>query len=128
MNKALGLVGVHLWLGLLLLCACNSVEPAATNLHSHWRPWTNQVTTAQELAAALEARWSPEMIRAYCRATAPTPGSVQNLVALGEEWQGNLHEKEAPDFDRVWWYASTRNGKLDKYSVNATKGRRHWII
>ena len=74
-------------LGLLLVCACKSVERAATNVQRHWRPWTNQVTTSQELAAVLEARWSLEMIRAYCRPTAPTLDNVQNLVALGEEWR-----------------------------------------
>jgi hypothetical protein len=112
----------------LLICGCTSSKRAAPIFQAHWQPWTNNVTTVEQLASALESRWSLESIQAYCNATAPTPDSVQNLVALGEEWRGNLHTNEATGFDRVWWYASTRLGRLDKYSVNATKGHKHWII
>src|SRR5690242_6114251 len=110
----------------LILCACASGRRSAPSVHALWQPWTNQVTTSEQLASALEARWSLGTIRAYCSSTTPTPGSFQNLVALGKSWRGNLYENEASGFDRVWWYASTRSGKLDEYSVNATKGRKHW--
>jgi hypothetical protein len=91
------------------------------------------VTTAQQLASALEVRWELERIRAYCDATPPTPDSIQNLVPLGEEfggkeWRGTLHQGKPSGFDRIWWYAAVRNGKLDEYSVNAIKGRKRWII
>jgi hypothetical protein len=80
------------------------------------------------MSSALEARWELEMIRIYCHVTPPTPDSVQNLVALGEAWQGVLHHDKASGFDRICWYASTQNGRLHRYSLNATKGRKHWII
>jgi len=112
----------------LVLCGCASGSRSTAYIHEHWQPWTNEVTTAKQLASALEARWGMEMIRAYCDAMHPTPNSIQNLVALGEEWRETLHEGKPSGFDHVWWYASTRNGKLNKYSVNATKGRKHWII
>ena len=114
--------------GLLVLCACAPARRMGADGGERWHPWTNQVTTAQDLAAAIQARWTLARIRAYCASTAPTSRGIQNLVALGEAWHGNLHENEASEFDRLWWYASTRSGKLDKYSVNATKGRKHWII
>jgi hypothetical protein len=112
----------------LVLCGCASGRPPSRVIHTHWRPWTNEVTTAKQLASALEARWELEMIRAYCGATPPTPDSIQNLVALGGAWRGSLQEAKPSGFDRVWWYATTRNGKLDKYSVNAIKGHKHWVI
>src|SRR2546427_11145347 len=92
--------------GLLVLCACAPVRRAASDGGERWQPWTNQVTTAQDLAAALQARWTLARIRGYCASTAPTPDSIQNLVALGEAWQGKLHENEASEFDPLWWYAS----------------------
>jgi hypothetical protein len=86
------------------------------------------VTTAKQLASALEARWELELIHCYCEATPPTPDGFQNLVALGESWRGTLHEGTASGFDRIWWYASLQDGKLHEYSVNAAKGRKHWIV
>lgn len=125
--KAIAVAGAAFMVG-LILCGCASGRRSAPVVHTHWQPWTNEVTTAKQLASALESRWDLETIRAYCEATRPTPDSIQNLVALGEFWKGNLHEGKASGFDRVSWYAAVRNGKLEEYSVNATKGRKHWIL
>ena len=87
----------------------------------------NEKVIAQ-LNEALKARWPPDLIRAFCKSNPTTPSSFQNLVALGPTWEGVLYEGEKTGFDKVWWYASLVDGKLDEYSLNATKGRKNWII
>jgi hypothetical protein len=117
-------------LGLVLAAGCRAtVERSASDVSKQWRPWTNEVTTAEQLGSALEARWSLEMIRFHCDVVTPTPLSIQNLVVMGEEWRGSLYpyEAEASGID-ISWYASARNGKLEVYSLNAAKGRKRWIV
>jgi hypothetical protein len=126
--KPIAVAGTALFTAAVIVWGCALQRYPTTAVSAQWQPWTNPVTTAKQLSSALEVRWQLEMIRAYCEATPPTPDSVQNLVALGEEWHGTLHEDRAREFNRIWWYASTRDGQLDKYSVNAAKGRKHWII
>jgi hypothetical protein len=112
----------------LILCGCASEKRSTTGVQMRWQPWTNEVTNPTQMAAALEARWELGMIKAYCNSTPPTPTSVQNLVSLGETWHGTLYEGKASGFDRIWWYASTQNGKLEAYSLNAAKGSKYWNI
>src|SRR5437660_5051760 len=87
----------------LTLCGCASGIKSVPSIQTHWEPWTNQVTSASQLAAALEARWTLGMIQAYCNAMPPTPDSIQNLVALGESWKGGLYRDKASGLDRIWW-------------------------
>jgi len=93
-----------------------------------WQPVERSVETREQLDEALKKRWPPEMIRGLCNSTPPTPGSFQNLVALGPKWEGDMYAGEKTGFDRIWWYATLKDGKLDEYSLNATKGKKNWIV
>src|SRR2546430_290911 len=112
---------------LVLLTACMAERRPPKPVRAEWKPWREPVLTADQLNSALEARWTPEMIRAFCNSTPPTSGSLQNLVALGPAWNGVLYKDLKTGFDSIWWYASTKNNKLDEYSLNATKGHKNWI-
>ena len=125
-------------LGLILICGCaaprKSNEEYAAILATGWQPWTNEVTTAEQLGSALAARWSLDRIRSYCEITPPTPGTVQNLVRSGdgEMWEDTLHKGEMCEFQRIYWYAiwntPTEGDNSSRYSVCAKKGKEFWII
>jgi hypothetical protein len=112
----------------LMLCACALERRPNPSVSPLWQPWTNEIASAAQLKFALESRFQLRMIQAYCDVTAPTPESVQNLVALGESWHGVMYQGTNTGFDQIWWYASTVNGQFEAYSVNAKKGRKYWNI
>ena len=107
-------------------CVHGNTDAAAA--FAEWQPRRRPVLNAGDLGSALEARWSPQMLRAYCAANPPTPGTIQNLVARGEVWEGVLYEGKKSEVGRIWWYATAHNGKLGVYSLNVTKGGRHWLV
>src|SRR5690242_14582457 len=109
------------------LSACVSRKPAS-NPVAQWRPWTNEVASAEQMSRALEERWTLERIRACCRESGPTPPNVQNLLIMGERWEGSLHRNTPSEFDRLWWSATVEHGELSKYSVNAKTGSKFWIV
>ena len=92
---------------------------------SYCTPFTNQVTSPDEMTAALETRWSIEMIQLYCRETATWPDSYQNLVPQPGSiiWRGELYRDKKTGFDSIYWY-----GNPDRFSINVKKGRKHWVI
>ncbi len=123
MKQIICLISVVL---LLSIPACVSKGPEATT--ARWQPWHGQISNQEELNEALKARWPLNLLRTYCKAIPPTPGSFQNLVALGKSWEGTLYVDGKTGFDKVWWYASLEGNKLDQYSLNATKGTNNWIV
>lgn len=84
--------------------------------------------SVSQLDSALRKRWPLERIQRICKVNPPTPGSLQNLVALGTVWDGELYGDQKTGFDRIYWYASVRSNRLDEYSLNATKGHQNWIV
>ena len=99
------------------------------HLAEEWHPCTEQVSSADQLSAVLESRWRVESIFPACNIVGPFPEDGQNLVTIGQEtWEGVLYKGKNIGFDRIWWYASLKNGKLDKYSLNVSKGRTLWVL
>lgn len=115
--------------GILLLTAAScAVKNIGSQAMARWRPWTNAVVNPEQLAHALEERWSMEAIRVACQSSSPTPGYVPNLGARTEGWEGDLHKDSLSEFDRLWWYAGILPDGTLLYSVNARKGKRFWIV
>ncbi|MBI1177456.1 hypothetical protein GC207_08460 [bacterium] len=113
---------------MMALTGCLSREPSPNSSTLKWHPVEHTVSTQEQLNSALMARWPVRLIGEYCRSVRSTPATFQNLVASGDYWENDLYRGEKTGFDRIWWYASLTNGMLDEYSLNATKGRKHWIV
>jgi len=84
--------------------------------------------SADSLTKALERRWPLAAIRTYCIPERRHNDGSQNLVAFSPVWKGILYSGVATGFDRIAWYASTRNGRVDQYSLGAYRGNDFWLL
>src|SRR5437870_2666924 len=77
----------------------------------------------ERLTKMLERRWPVAAIHEYCIPERRHNDAYQNLVAYGVVWKGNLHQGLATGFDKITWYATTKNGRADEYSLGAYRGK-----
>jgi hypothetical protein len=77
--------------------------------------------SADALTKALERRWPLSGIRISCISERRHNDASQNLVAFSPVWNGILYSGVATGFDKIAWYASTRNGRVDQYSLGASR-------
>lgn len=108
--------------------SCSSTKRYEPVTFPKWRAWSEPITTPEDMRAALETRFTPEMIRAYCRANPPTPASVQRLVPIGQVWRGVLYPGQEAALGKVCWYADVEKGRLRRYEVDVNKGRDYWLL
>jgi hypothetical protein len=83
----------------------------------------------EALNRALELRWSLADIKAFCIPERRHNPAYQNLVAdTPETWKGRLYAEQETGFDRISWYATVRDGKLDAYSLDVYRGNDFWLL
>jgi hypothetical protein len=80
------------------------------------------------LTKALERRWPLPAIRTYCIPERRHNHAFQNLVAYSPRWEGTLYSGGANGFDKITWYASTKKGRVDQYSLGAYRGKDFWLL
>lgn len=113
----------------LLAAGCETERHKAEMLaRAYWKPWTQSITNAASMQAALEARWSPEMLLAFRKLNRPTPNTFQNLVATMPGWRGRLYEDRTNKVGMIQWHTSSRHGEFDEYSLNIYYKGWHWIV
>ena len=77
----------------------------------------------------LEQRWSLADIRAFCIPERRHNDAYQNLVVVtAEAWKGRLYADRPTGFDRVSWYATVRDGHVQEYSLEASRGSDFWLL
>lgn len=77
----------------------------------------------------LERRWPISAINTFCIPERRHNDSWQNLVTdTNVVWEGTLHPNEKTGFDRIYWYATTENGRAKEYSLNASRGEDGWNL
>jgi hypothetical protein len=123
-----GTSGLAVWgvVGIILLSGCVGDRRQTSATTRSWIPWVETIQTPSRLTEALEARWTIERLHTFCLTEKPVK-ALQNLVTMNGVWKGTLYQGNG-DLPNVWWYANVTNGFLDKYSLNMTKGRKHWIV
>lgn len=84
--------------------------------------------SAEALTKMLERRWPVVAIQEFCIPERRHNDAYQNLVAYGVVWKGNLHQGVATGFDKITWYATTRNDRADQYSLGAYRGKDFWLL
>jgi len=82
----------------------------------------------QGLTKLLERRWPIAAIKEYCISERRHNNAYQNLVAYGVVWRGEIHQGVATGFDRIAWYATTRNGRAEQYSLGAYREKDFWLL
>src|SRR5262245_45360839 len=80
------------------------------------------------LTKALERRWPLGAIRTYCIAERRHNPAYQNLVAFSPVWKGLLFSGQSTGFDKIAWYASTKEGRADQYSLGVFHGNDFWLL
>jgi hypothetical protein len=77
----------------------------------------------------LEQRWSLADIRAFCIPERRHNDMYQNLVvSTPEVWKGRLYADRLTSFDRISWYATVRDGRIQQYSLEAYRGSDFWSL
>jgi len=82
----------------------------------------------EALTKMLERRWPVAAIREFCIAERRHNDAYQNLVAYGVVWRGNLYQGVVTGFDKISWYATTKEGRADQYSLGAYRGKDYWLL
>jgi hypothetical protein len=82
----------------------------------------------EALTKMLEHRWPVAAIQMYCIPERRHNDAYQNLVAYSPRWEGVLHYGSATGFDKIAWYASTKNARADEYSLGAFRGKDFWLL
>ncbi|HKP48171.1 MAG TPA: hypothetical protein VJT50_16340 [Pyrinomonadaceae bacterium] len=86
------------------------------------------LASPEALTKALERRWPIAAIQTYCIPERRHNNSFQNLVAYGMIWKGTLHAGVNTGFDKVSWYATTTEGHVQDYSLEAYRGTDFWLL
>jgi hypothetical protein len=76
----------------------------------------------------LEERWPVTSIKVFCIPERRHNPGYQNLVAMGDVWEGNLHEGTSTGFDEISWYATVKGGRVDQFSLGVRRGRNSWTL
>jgi hypothetical protein len=79
------------------------------------------------LTRALERRWPLTAIRTFCILERQHDDRSQNLVAYSQ-WKGVLYPSIATGFDKISWYASTKDGRAEQYSLGVNRGTDFWLL
>jgi hypothetical protein len=80
------------------------------------------------LSAMLEKRWPLYAIQRFCIPDRRHDNMFQNLVAYGVVWEGTLYNGQQTGFEKIAWYATTKEGRADIYSLGATRGDDFWLL
>ena len=120
---------------ILIAGACHK-KPAGSASSSVPRTSTadGPLTNPAAFTAALERRWPRDSIVRFCSQGRRFWNGCQNLVAIprceqkGETWKADLFKGTETGFDRVWWYATVCDSKIELYSLNASRGNDHWVL
>lgn len=87
-----------------------------------------QITSANQLAKALEERWSLSRIEELVEGTAALNGKgKQGLKLDPDDWQGDLHEGQKR-LSRIYFCAFVTNGAPTHFAIFVTKKERTWNI
>ena len=82
----------------------------------------------EALTKLLERRWPVAAIQEFCIPERRHNDAYQNLVSYGVVWKGNLHQGVPTGFDKIAWYATTKEGRADQYSLEAYRGKDFWLL
>jgi len=124
----------HLILNMVILvtvwgCTPTVPDPPSGNSSEVTTETQQKFTSAKEVTAALEARWSLEDMKIYCVPERRQNPLCQNLVTdVGVTWEGALYENVPTGFDSITWYGTAVDGRLHEYSLNASRGDDSWLL
>jgi len=96
---------------------------ALSSVHAGDRPDSPAAFTK-----SLEQRWSLEAIRKFCIPERRHDEAYQNLVAMGETWEGQLYADKKTGVDKIFWYATVKNGRVATFSLNVSCGDDFWLL
>lgn len=121
---------------ILIAAACHQTPPpvSVSPPTPSATPADIPLTSPAAFTAAIESRWPLATIGRFCSQGRRFWNGCQNLVAIphckqkGEIWEADLFKSAETGFDRVWWYATVCDNKIQTYSLNAQRGKDHWVI
>lgn len=124
---------------LLLEAGCATRQSQVSRAESDW-PTSARTAVYSPTAAPsfdspegvsrlLEQRWSLRDIRSFCIQERRHNPSYQNLVITSPDaWKGRIYTNQRTGFDRISWYATVSNGRVQEYSLGAYRGSDFWLL
>ena len=83
----------------------------------------------ESLTRLLETRWPIAAIRTFCIPERRHNNLYQNLVTDTKiVWRGTIHRNAKTGFNKIEWYATTKNGRVLEYSLGVERGKDFWLI
>ena len=83
----------------------------------------------EEVTALLEKRWPLADVRRFAIPERRHNDAWQNLVPdMSVIWAGRLYCDQKTGFDSIEWYATTENGRVKEYSLDAIRGKDFWLL
>jgi hypothetical protein len=104
-------------------------ESARAAVYSRTATATPGFDSPEGVTRILEQRWSLADIRAFCIQARRHNPEYQNLVVdWPEAWKGRLYSDQRTGFDRIFWYATVRDGRVLEYSLGVYRGDDFWLL
>lgn len=85
----------------------------------------------EALTTFLEQRWPLDAIKKFCIPERRHNNAYQNLVAGFDGpvvWHGTLYPGIVTGFDKIAWYANTKNGRATTFSLGVERGEAFWLL
>jgi hypothetical protein len=90
---------------------------------------TPSLDSPEGVTRLLEQRWSLADIRSFCIPERRYNPSYQNLVIdTPGPWKGRLYPDKETGFDRISWYGTVRDGRVNAYSLEVYRGHDFWLL
>jgi hypothetical protein len=83
------------------------------------------------LTKFLEQRWPLAGIQTFCIPERRHNQAFPNLAEGVDStvvWRGTLFSNQQTGFDKISWYANTKNNRVTEYSLGVTKGPDFWLL
>jgi|SRR4030095_6700096 hypothetical protein len=117
---------------LLLSCQRHSAQtPGPTAIKEQPLDARSGFSSAELMTKFLEQRWPIWKIRKFCTTERRHNPFYQQLVAYEENgpvWEGTLHSTRYSSLDKIAWYATTKNGRVDLFQLSAKRGSDFWVL
>jgi hypothetical protein len=88
-------------------------------------------SSPEAMTKFLEQRWPLAAVQMFCIPERRHNNMYQNLVAGSDSpivWEATLYRETLMGFDKIAWYANTKNGRATTFSLGVKRGKDYWLL
>lgn len=84
--------------------------------------------SAEALTRMLERRWPVAAIQAYSELEKEYDPEVPDVANFDGFWKGTLYPGVDTGFDKIAWYATTLNGRVQQFTLGGWRGQYFAVL